>query len=75
MLYEINKKYYVKVGSLYNEVKIELDKNGELILVPLKNKLEVTNQEIRAFSFQAEKEKIKNKLIQRKRYERIEEFN
>ena len=75
MLYEINKKYYVKVGSLYNEVKIELDKNRELILVPLKNKLEVTNQEIRAFSFQAEKEKIKNKLIQRKRYERIDELN
>ena len=75
MLYEINKKYYVKVGSLYNEVKIELDKNGELILVPLKNKLEVTNQEIRAFSFQAEKEKIKNKQIQRKRYERIDELN
>ena len=74
MLYEINKKYYVKVGSLYNEVKIDLDKNGEVVLIPLKNKIEARNQEIRPFAFEAEKDKFKRKLTQRSRYERIKEF-
>lgn len=75
MLYEINKKYYVKVGSLYNEVKVDLNENGEVVLIPLKNKIEARNQEIRPFAFEAEKDKLKQKLTQRKRYERIDEFN
>ena len=75
MLYEINKKYYVKVGRLYYEVKIELDEKGEVVLVPLKNRLELKDEEVRAFAFQAEKDKLKQKLTQRKHYETINKFN
>lgn len=71
MIYEINKKYYVKVGSLYNEISIELQ-DDEVVLKPLKNKLEVTEETVKTINFQSEKENFKKKLLKKNNKEELE---
>ena len=65
MIYEINNKYYVKVGYEYNEIEIKLDKHGEVVLVPLKNRIDGTGKIIKEIAFQNEKENFKKKLQQK----------
>ena len=77
MIYEINKKYYVKVGNKFAEIEFELN-DDDLSLKPKSNveKLENNNNlVIRGFSLEAEKQKIidtlkkeKNNLFENKSF-------
>lgn len=66
MIYEIEGKYYVKVGYEYNEIEIKLDDNGEVTLVPLKNRIEANGHDIKEIVFEKEKQNFKDKLEQKK---------
>ena len=68
MIYEINGKYYVKVGYEYNEIEVKLDDNGEVTLSPLKNRIEADEHDVKRIIFQEEKQKFKEKL-QHDRYD------
>lgn len=41
MLYEINNKYYIKVGGFYKEVIIDVVRD-ELVIKPTKSKIEIS---------------------------------
>ena len=43
MIYRINGKYYVKVGSQYREIKLEV-KNNELVIIPIGTGIEVNSR-------------------------------
>lgn len=66
MIYEINNKYYVKVGYEYNEIEIKLDENKEVVLVPLKNRINGDGKDIKTIVFKDEQEKFKQKLLRKK---------
>lgn len=42
MIYQISNNYYVKVGAKYVKLDMSLDKKGELIMKPTKEKIEHT---------------------------------
>ena len=48
MIYRINSDYYVKVGSKYIKLSMQVDKKGELIMTPTKEKITLvpTGQQI-----------------------------
>lgn len=73
MIYEINNKYYVKVGSFYNEIEIKLDSNGDVTLSPLKNRIEVKDEKINIIDFKASKELFKKKLKKNKKEDIVSE--
>lgn len=59
MLYRINNDYYVKVGSKYVKLSMNVDKKGELLMTPTKEKIENTkNLVIRTVDLSKEKERI-----------------
>lgn len=62
MIYEIDNKYYVKVGYEYNEIEMKLDENGDVILLPLKNRIDGNGKTIKQIIFQDEKDNFKKKL-------------
>lgn len=62
MIYEIDNKYYVKVGYEYNEIEIKLDKNKEVVLIPLKNRIDGKDKNIKEIIFKNEKDNFKKKL-------------
>ena len=75
MIYEINNKYYVKVGYEYNEIEIKLDDNGEVVLVPLKNRIDGNGKKIREIVFRNEKDNLKKKLESKKEYNYVNYTN
>lgn len=75
MIYEINNKYYVKVGYEYNEIEIKLDDNGEVVLVPLKNRIDGNGKQIREIVFRNEKDNFKKKLESKKEYNYVNYTN
>lgn len=72
MIYEIENKYYVKVGYEYNEIEIKLDENGEVVLIPLKKRIDGNGKSIRAIIFKNEKDNFKEKLQPKREYKPIE---
>lgn len=72
MIYEIENKYYVKVGYEYNEIEIKLDNNNDVVLVPLKNRIDGNGKNVKAIVFKNEKENFRNKLERKKEYKPIE---
>lgn len=59
MIYRINSDYYVKVGSKYIKLSMRIDKKGELIMTPTKEKLENNkNLTIKTIDLSKEKERI-----------------
>lgn len=72
MIYEIENKYYVKVGYEYNEIEIKLDENGEVILVPLKNRIDGNGKNIKQIVFNNEKENFKKKLSKKQERKPVE---
>lgn len=66
MIYEINNKYYVKIGYDYNEISVILDDNGDVALVPLTNKIEGNGIVAKEINFLQEKENLKKKLLSKK---------
>lgn len=59
MLYRINNDYYVKVGSKYVKLSMNVGKKGELLMTPTKEKIENTkNLVIRTVDLSKEKERI-----------------
>lgn len=75
MIYEINNKYYVKVGYEYNEIEIKLDENKEVMLVPLKNRINGDGKDIKTIVFKDEQEKFKQKLLKKESKEEPFENN
>lgn len=75
MIYEINNKYYVKVGYEYNEIEIKLDENKEVVLVPLKNRINGDGKDIKTIVFKNEQEKFKQKLLKKESKEEPFEDN
>lgn len=75
MIYEINNKYYVKVGYEYNEIEIKLDENKEVVLVPLKNRINGDGKDIKTIVFKNEQEKFKQKLLRKESKEETFENN
>ena len=66
MIYKINDKYYVKVGYEYNEIEVKLDENGEVVLIPKKNRIEADEKHVTPINFLAEKENLKKRLSKSK---------
>lgn len=66
MIYEIDNKYYVKIGYEYNEIEIKLDDNGEVVLIPKKNRIDASGKTIKAINFKSEQENFKNRLSKAK---------
>lgn len=65
MIYRINGKYYVKVGSQYREIKLEV-KNNELVIIPIGTGIEVNSRtRIEPIIFAEEKEHLKRTLEKR----------
>lgn len=65
MIYRINGKYYVKVGSQYREIKLEI-KNDELVIIPIGTGIEVNSRtRIEPIIFAEEKEHLKKMLGKR----------
>ena len=65
MIYRINGKYYVKVGSQYREIKLEI-KNNELVIIPIGTGIEVNSRtRIEPIIFVEEKEHLKRMLEKR----------
>ena len=65
MIYRINGKYYVKVGSQYREIKLEV-KNNELVIIPIGTGIEVNSRtRIEPIIFAEEKERLKRMLEKR----------
>lgn len=65
MIYRINGKYYVKVGSQYREIKLEI-KNNELVIIPIGTGIEVNSRtRIEPIIFAEEKEHLKKMLEKR----------
>ena len=62
MIYEIDNKYYVKIGYEYNEIEVKLNDNGEVVLVPKKNRIEADGKYIKPIDFKAEKDNFKKSL-------------
>lgn len=59
MLYRINNNYYVKVGSKYVKVSMQLDKKGELVMIPTDEKIESNkNLVVRTVDYNKEKDRI-----------------
>lgn len=59
MIYRINSDYYVKVGSKYIKLSIHVDKKGELIMTPTKDKIESNkNLVVKTIDLSKEKERI-----------------
>lgn len=59
MLYKINNDYYVKVGSKYFKLSMSLDKKGELIIKPTKEKIEHhKNLDVKTIDLKREKDAI-----------------
>lgn len=75
MIYEIDNKYYVKVGYEYNEIEIKLDDTGEVVLVPLKNRIDGNGKQIREIIFKNEKDNFKKKLESKKEYNYVNYTN
>lgn len=75
MIYEIDNKYYVKVGYEYNEIEIKLDDTGEVVLVPLKNRTDGNGKQIREIIFKNEKDNFKKKLESKKEYNYVNYTN
>lgn len=72
MIYEIENKYYVKVGYEYNEIEIKLDENDDVILIPLKNRIDGNGKNIKQIVFNAEKDNFKKKLQKKNEYKPTE---
>lgn len=72
MIYKIDNNYYVKVGAKYVKLDLSLDKKGELIMTPTKEKIE-SNKDLRVkeINFNNEKEEIIKSL--KKSYYRNED--
>ena len=75
MIYEIDNKYYVKVGYEYNEIEIKPDDTGEVVLVPLKNRIDGNGKQIREIIFKNEKDNFKKKLESKKEYNYVNYTN
>lgn len=75
MIYEINGKYYVKVGYEYNEIEIKLDDNGEVTLSPLKSRIEADEHDVKKIVFQEEKQKFKEKLQHNKHDNKKDDYD
>lgn len=59
MIYRINSDYYVKVGSKYIKLSMQVDKKGELIMTPTKDKIESNkNLVVKTIDLSKEKERI-----------------
>ena len=68
MLYEIDKKYYVKVGNKFAEISFSLE-NDELVITPKANTTKIENNNnlvVREFNLESEKEKIIDTLKKEK---------
>lgn len=63
MIYKIKNKYYVKIGYDYNEIQIALDDKDDVVLIPLKNRIEGTGVEAKQINFLQEKENLKKELL------------
>ena len=75
MIYEINGKYYVKVGYEYNEIEIKLDDNGDVTLSPLKSRIEADERDVKKIVFQEEKQKFKEKLQHNEHADRKDDYD
>lgn len=59
MIYKISGNYYVKVGSKYVKLSMSLDKNGELVMAPTKEKIENNkNLVVKEIDLQKERQSI-----------------
>ena len=75
MIYEINNKYYVKVGYEYNEIEIKLDENDDVVLVPLKNRIDGNAKNVKEIVFKNEKDNFKKKLQKKETHNDEEAHN
>lgn len=73
MLYEINKKYYVKVGKYFVEVELVF-KDNDVDLKPTKNKIEENNDmNYKTLDFMSAKHKLLNEH-KKSKIEKIEKI-